>query len=147
MTHFKVTSFRLGKIKLSDGSILSLRIAIVNVKKVKGFSPFGGVNLSIKVVGGVGSLEVPEELREAIAEKPLFPPDKPPREGWEFVDIVEQECASEEAEVLVDGKRFLVHVEAEALMVVRNMSYRTEIGEPMYWVNWVNKVRWQSIEG
>ncbi len=146
MSTLNITNFKIGKIKLSDGTILRLRVAIVNVRKIEGFSPFGGVNLAVKAVGGVGSISVPDELRKAVADKPLLPPDRPPKEGWEFVRIEEQEPAFEEAEVTIDGNKFLVRVEAEALMAVRNLKYRTEVGEPMYVVNWVNKVTWSPIE-
>jgi hypothetical protein len=53
-----------------------------------GFSPFGGVNFDVKVVGGVSTHSVPEELRKAVSGKPLMPPEPPP-DGWEIVDIVE----------------------------------------------------------
>jgi len=138
-----VLRFGFGRITLSDGAVIVLRIAIVSVKKLNDFSPFGGVNLAVKVVGGVSLAEIPEELKRVVADKPVTSPDKPPRDGWEYVEIREQEPAFEEAEVVVDGRKFVVRVEAEALMVVRNLSYRTEAGEPMYVVNWVNKVRWR----
>jgi hypothetical protein len=42
---------RPGFIRLSDGSQLVLKIFIIDVKEA-GFSPFGGVNFDVKVVGG-----------------------------------------------------------------------------------------------
>jgi hypothetical protein len=41
----------VGRIKLSDGAVLKLKILIVDVRE-SGFSPFGGVNFDVKVIGG-----------------------------------------------------------------------------------------------
>lgn len=132
-----------GRIKLSDGAVLKLRILIVDVREA-GFSPFGGVNFDVKTVGGVSTLDVPDELKKAVADKPVAPPEPP--DGWEIVDIVEQEPAV--AEVVVDSSkgRFRVKIVAEAVMVSRNMKYKTIHNEPPYWVSWVLKISWKPVE-
>jgi hypothetical protein len=131
----------VGRIKLSDGAVLKLKILIVDVRE-SGFSPFGGVNFDVKVVGGVAVESVPEEVRKLVTDKPLIPPE-PPKEGWEIVDIVEQKPA--EAWEVVQSSRgeFAVRVVAEGVMASRNTLYRSPLNEPVYWVSWVYKVSWR----
>jgi hypothetical protein len=131
----------VGRIKLSDGAVLKLKILIVDVRE-SGFSPFGGVNFDAKIIGGVAVESVPEEVKKLVANKPLAPPE-PPKEGWEIIDIVEQQPA--EAWEVVQSSRgeFIVRVIAEAVMVSRNTSYKSIHGEPIYWVTWVYKVSWK----
>lgn len=133
-----------GYIKLSDGTVLKLRILIVDVKEV-GFSPLGGINLDVKTVGGVSTQNVPEELKRKVAGKQLAPPE-PPREGWEMIDIVEQEPAIVEEIVDTSKGRYRVRVEAEAVMASRNMNYKTRHGEPPYWISWVLKISWKPVK-
>jgi hypothetical protein len=139
-----LSSVGVGWIKLSDGAVLKLKILIVDVRE-RGFSPFGGVNFDVKVVGGVAVESVPEEVRELVVDKPLAPPE-PPKEGWEVLDMVEQQPA--EAREVVQSSRgeFVVRVVAEAVMVSRNTLYRSIHGEPVYWVSWVYKVSWKPKE-
>ena len=130
----------VGWIRLSDGAVLKLKILIVDVRE-SGFSPFGGVNFDVKVVGGVAVESVPEEVKKLVENKPLAP-SEPPKEGWELLGIVEQRPA-EAWEVVKSSKgEFVVKVVAEAVMVARNTMYRTIHGEPLYSVSWVNKVMW-----
>jgi len=42
----------VGRIKLSDGTVLKLKILIVDVRE-SGFSPFSDVNFDAKVIGGL----------------------------------------------------------------------------------------------
>jgi len=141
---YRVTLSKPGIIRLADGSTLILRVAIVGVKYI-GFSPFGGVNFIVKTTGGVTTLSVSEELRERVREKPLSPLDKLPQDGWELVDILEQEPAYEAVEVDVGSDRYVVEVLGEATMVSRNMNYRTNSDEPLYWVSWNVKIRWRPV--
>jgi len=41
----------IGLITLADGTILKLKVTIIDIKE-SGFSPFGGINFDIKPVGG-----------------------------------------------------------------------------------------------
>jgi len=133
-----------GFIKLSDGTILKLRILIVDVKEA-GFSPFGGINFDVKTVGGVSTHNVPEELKKVVANKPLAPPELP-KDGWEIIDIVEQKPAVAEEVINTSKGRYRVRVVAEAVMVSRNMKYKSKHSEPIYWVSWVLKISWKPIE-
>jgi len=42
----------VGRIRLSDGTVLKLKILIVDVRESE-FSPFGDVNFDAKIIGGV----------------------------------------------------------------------------------------------
>jgi hypothetical protein len=130
----------VGKIRLSDGAVLKLKILIVDVRE-SGFSPLGGVNFDVKVVGGVAVGSVPEEVKKLVVDKPLAPPE-PPRDGWEMLGIVEQQPA-EALEVVESSKgEFVVRVVAEAVMAARNTLYRSIHNEPLYFVSWINKIMW-----
>jgi len=142
-----VKRFEFGRIVLSDGAVLVSRVAIVDVKKAGDFPPFGGVNLTVKAVGGISLLEVPKELMDIVADKPVVPPDALPSDGWEYVEIKEQKPAFEEVEAEIDNRKYWVYVEIEPLMSARNLKYRSSVGEPFYIVNWVNKVKWKPLEG
>jgi hypothetical protein len=131
----------VGRIKLSDGAVLKLKILVVDVRE-SGFSPFGDVSFDVKVIGGVAVESVPEEVKKLAADKPLIPPE-PPKDGWELLDIVEQQPA--EAWEVVQSSRgeFVVRVVAEAVMASRNTLYRSPFNEPVYWVSWIYKVSWK----
>jgi len=90
---FRVLSTKVGTVTLSDGTILWLRVAVVDVRAA-GFSPFAGVAFDVKAVGGVGIVKVPDDLKEKAKDKPLMPPE-PPKEGWETIDIVSIDKAEE----------------------------------------------------
>jgi len=98
-------------------------------------------------IGGIATKYVPEELRNAVAEKPIVPlGSSPPKDGWEYVDIVKQEAASVEEQISSSQGTFTVMVVAEATMVARNLNYRVVVGnvsEPLYWATWVYKVMWK----
>ena len=100
----------------------------------------------MKVVGGVSTHSVPEELRKAVGGKPLMSPE-PPLDGWEIVVIVEQRPAIVEEVVAMSQGKFIVRVVAEAVMAARNMRYRSTLGEPLYWVSWVYKISWKPVVG
>jgi len=141
---YRVILSKPGIVALADGSKLVLRVVIVGVKYV-GFSPFGGVDFAVKTAGGVATLYVPDELKNYVKDKPLSRGDKPPKEGWELVDIQSQEPAIEEVEVEVNDKKYKIKVVGEASMVSRNMNYKTDGNEPIYWVHWGVKIQWKSV--
>lgn len=132
-----------GFIELTDGTILKLKITIVDIKEV-GFSPFGGVNLDIKAIGGIATHYVPESLRKSMVTKPLISSELP-KDGWEIIDIRKQNPAVIEEVVNTSKGKFKVKVEAEVTMVARNMKYRTRFNEPVYWASWVWKISWKPI--
>jgi hypothetical protein len=132
-------------VRLSDGAVLKLKILIVDVKEA-GFSPFGGVSFDVKVVGGVAVESLPDSVRGLVDGKPFAPPETP-QEGWEILDVVEQQPA-EALEVAGTSRGdFVVRVVAEAVMAARNVLYRTPFNEPLYWLSWVYKVSWKPRGG
>jgi hypothetical protein len=136
-----------GIVKLSDGSILKLKISIIDTREV-GFSPFGGVDISVKVVGGIAAKEVPGDIQKLVSNKPSPPPGPElPRDGWEILDIKEYTPAIAEEQVQTSKGLFLVTVKAEPVMASRNANYRTEFNEPIYWLNWVYKISWKPLKG
>jgi hypothetical protein len=137
----------VGIIKLSDGSVLQLKVFIIDVKEA-GFSPLGGVYFDVRVAGGVTTESVPEGLKELVKDKPVFIPwPELPREGWELVDIVEQKPAEALTTVKSNKGLFEVKVVAEATMVAKNTLYRSLANEPLYWVYWIYKTSWRPIKG
>jgi len=128
-------------VKLSDNSVIKLKILIVDVKEA-GFSPFGGVQFDVKVVGGISTEFVPEEVKKLVIDKPPAPPE-PPVDGWEILDIVEQNPAVAEETIKSSKGEFVVKVVAEAVMASRNTLYRVPPGEPIYTLSWVFKVSWK----
>lgn len=140
------SSGRDGRITLADGSVLKLRLFILGIKET-GFSPFGGVSFSVFPVAGIIAESVPEELRGKVRDRPPAPPILP-EEGWEMIEIEHCENASEEQEVDSSKGRFKVKVEAEPLMVARNMLYKAALGldEPFYYAYWAYKASWRRVE-
>jgi hypothetical protein len=63
-------SVGVGRVKLSDDSILKFKILIVDVREA-GFSPFGGVQFDVKVVGGISTEFVLGEVKKLVIDKPL----------------------------------------------------------------------------
>ena len=88
---------------------------------------------------------VPEELKKAVADKPIAPPE-PPLDGWEILEIKEQKPAVIEEVVDASKGKYAVRVVSDAVMVARNMKYRTLLSEPVYWVSWVFKISWKPIK-
>jgi len=142
---FRILNQKLGEAKLSDGTIIFLRVAIVDVRET-GFSPFEGINFTVKPIGGI-TARSPLELKEKVKSRPLSVGPQPPKDGWETIDIIEQKPAMEEVIVQSSsGKEYLVKVEAELSMVSRNINYKNEFEEPIYWASWVNKFSWRRYE-
>jgi hypothetical protein len=136
-----------GFITVSDGTVLKFKLSIVDIKEIEGaFSPFGGVVFDVKAIGGVSTYKVPEELKKAVADKRIAPPE-PPQDGWEILEIREQKPAVVEEIVDSSKGKFVVRVVGEAVMVARNMNYKTHHNEPVYWVSWVYKISWRPVEG
>jgi len=138
---------RDGVIKLSDGAILKLKITVIEARDI-GFSPFEGVNIGVKAMGGIAVQEVPEAIIKGMTGKPLAPVGpEPPKDGWKIVEIIQCTPACVEEEVKTSRGPFIVRVQAEPVMASANYNYRTEINEPVYWVNWVFKISWKPAEG
>jgi len=135
-----------GRVELSDGSILKLKITIIDAREI-GFSPFGGIDIAVKTTGGIAPIDVTQEIRNEVADKPIAPRSpKPPRDGWEIIDIIDYKPAYAEENIETSKGLFKVKVIAEPVMASRNVNYRTEFGEPIYWLNWVYKISWKPVK-
>ena len=134
-----------GIITLSDGTKLKLKITIIDIRE-SGFSPFGGINLITKTVGGIGVINIPQELLDEVSDKPLASSTDPPRDGWEIIDIVEYSPAIIEETIDTSKGTYLVRVQAEPVMCSRNMNYKTNLNEPFYWLSWVSKISWKPMK-
>ena len=135
---------RLGYARVSDGSLILLRVAVVDVRVRGETSPFG-VEFDVTVTVGTSVYPSEEAQREADG-KQIAEPSKVPGEGWVPVGIVERSPAYEEI-VYRDEKvgRYLVRVEVEPIMASKNTLYRVPPGVPWYLVRWVPKVTWSKI--
>lgn len=133
----------VSKIKLADGSVLMLKITIINIKE-GGFSPFGGISFNVKAMGGISTVTVPENVSKTVLDKPTAPPELP-HDGWEIIDIVDLEEAELEEVTESSKGKFKVKVKAEPLMAARNMKYKTIDNEPLYWLSWVWKISWKPL--
>jgi hypothetical protein len=134
----------LGFIEVSDGTTLKFKISIIDIKEA-GFSPFGGINFDVKVIGGIATHKVPEDLKKAVADKPVMPLEIP-HDGWEILKIKEQKPAIVEEVVDTSKGKYTVRVIGEIVMVAHNMKYRSPLSEPVYWASWVYKISWEPQE-
>lgn len=132
-----------GIITLVDGAKLRLKVFIIDAREA-GFSPYEGVNIVVKPVTGLKVEYIPDNLKKQVADKPPAPPELP-QDGWEIVDIESFEPAVSEEDVNTSKGIFRVTVEAEPVMVARNINYKVapELNEPLYNVSWVYKVSWK----
>lgn len=135
----------LGYVRLSDDSVVILRVAIIDVRIRGEASPFG-VDFDVSFTGGVSVYPSEKALRE-VMDKPVLEPGKSVGEGWVRVEIRDKSSAYEEA-VYSDAKvgAYVIRVEIEPIMVSKNTMFRTVRSEPLYVVRWVPKVTWNRLE-
>jgi len=142
---FKLKDFDLGYVKLSDGTTIVLRAAVVDIKLLQTSSPFG-VEFNVLTTGGISVYPSDSGLNE-VKDKPLIEPGKTPSDGWTLVDIVEKQSAYEEVEFLLNEKeKYVIKAELDPLLVAKNTNYRTIQKEPIYTVRWVTKTSWKKSE-
>ncbi len=135
-----------GFVRLVDGSTLKLKVVIADAREA-GFSPYGGVNILVKPIAGLGVKEIPEPLKKEMANKPPITSEIP-REGWEIIDIKDYKPASDELKIETSKGLFHVKVISEPVMAARNLKYKPapELDEPIYNVSWVFKISWKPVK-
>lgn len=135
-----------GILTLNDGAKLRLKIFILDAREA-GFSPFGGVNIMVRPVGGITVEHIPHDLKEKMVDKPPAPLTDPPRDGWEIIEIESFEPALSELDVETSKGVFKIMVKAEPVMAARNINYKAapELDEPLYHVSWVHKISWRPV--
>ena len=136
---------RLGYVKLSDGSMVVLRVAVIDARVREETSPFG-VEFEVDATGGVSIYPSEKSIKE-IENKPVLEPRRAVGEGWVRVDIVDKMPAYEEV-IYDDGKigAYVIRVEIEPIMVSKNTMFKSIRGQPLYVVRWVPKVTWSKLE-
>lgn len=135
---------KLGYVKVSDGSTIILRVAVVDVRVREEASPFGA-EFDVNATGGIAVYPSKSALDE-IKDKPVLEPGKTVSKGWRRVDIIEKAPAYEE--VIYSDERigkYMIRVEIEPIMVSKNTLFKTVQGLPLYVVRWVPKITWSEI--
>lgn len=134
----------LGYVKVSDGSVIIIRVAIVDVRVREEVSPFG-IEFDVNATGGIAVYPSEDVLKE-VRDKPAIEPGKTVNDGWAQVGIVEGTPAYEEAVYHEENEgRYLIRVEIEPIMVSKNTLYKTPQGTPLYVVRWVPKITWNEV--
>ena len=136
---------KLGYVKVSDGSVIILRVAVVDVRVREEASPFG-VEFDVNATGGI-AVYPSESALDEVRDKPVLEPGKTVNEGWTRVEIVEKGSAYEEI-IYSDERigRYLIRVEIEPIMVSKNTMFKNIQGLPLYVVRWVPKITWSEIQ-
>ena len=138
---FTLKNFKLDYVRLSDGTSIILRVAIVDIKPLQ--TPFG-VEFNVLTTGGISVYPSDSVLNE-VKDKPLVEPDKTPSDGWTLVEIIEKQPAHEEVEYHLNEK-YIIKAEIEPLMVVKNIKYKNIQEQPIYIVRWAKKLSWEKVE-
>ena len=141
----KFRNAKLGYVRVDDGSVIILRVAIIDVRLQDVISPFG-VEFEVNVTTGITVYPSSNSLNE-VKNKPTIEPGRIVKEGWVQVNIVEKASAHEE--IVYNDKKvgtYLVRVDIEPIMVSKNLLYKTVHGVPWYIVRWVPKVAWSKIQ-
>jgi len=140
---FKLKDFNLGYVKLSDGTAIILRAAIVDIKPHQTPS---GVEFNVLTTGEISVYPSDSALNE-VKDKPLIEPGKTPLDGWTLIDIVEKQSAYEEVEYPLNEKeKYIIKAEIDPLLVAKNIKYRTIQKEPIYAVKWITKTSWKRAD-
>ena len=138
---FTLKNFKLGYVKLSDGTSIILRVAIVDIKPLQ--TSFG-VEFNVVTVSG-SSVNPSESVLNEIRDKPIIEPNKTPSDGWTLVNIVEKQSAYEEVEYL-SNEKYIIRAEVEPLIVVKNTKYKSIQEQPIYIVRSARKISWKKVE-
>ncbi len=133
---FEIKESRVGKLYLSDGARIIIRLAITDISEVK-MKPVGpDVSLSQSV--SINTIDSP--YKDDVKDKPLAPQDGSHLENlriWEIVDIEDYEEAIEVALFYAsDGRIYEITTRAVPSIVARTLEYRDIKGFPIYYVRW-----------
>jgi len=124
---------KIGYIKLSDETMISLRVVIVDIRE--GMQKPVGPDLHIAHTTLIKA-DSPQSLKEKVREKPLPPPTNihlQNLEIWEIVDIIESENAFDECKyTATNGHTYRAIVEIEPTIAARTLEYRDDLGNPIY---------------
>lgn len=136
---FEVARSKVGKIILGDGSELTMRIAITEIREER-YLPTGpdlGIGIHISLIVS----KISNELKELVKDKPLW--DEVQKtlitnlEKWERIKIVHVDEPFEE--VVYKSSRnemFKIIVKAKPVIISRTLHARDRNGNPVYLVRW-----------
>jgi hypothetical protein len=132
-----------GYVKVSDGSIIILRAAIVDVIPSQVLSPFGA-EFNVNYIVGI-SVHPSEGALNEVKDKPILEPGKQVNEGWIELEIDDKVSAYEEV-IYKDAKigEYLIRLEIEPIMASKNTQFKMQQG-PLYTLRWAPKISWHKI--
>lgn len=140
---FTLKNFKLGYVRLSDGTSIILRVAIVDIRPLQTPSPFG-VEFNVITVSGI-SVHPSGSVLNEVKDRPTIEPNKTPSDGWTLVNVTEKQSAYEEVEYLFNEK-YTIRAEVEPLMAVKNTKYKSVQEQPIYIVRSARKISWKKVE-
>jgi len=140
---FTLKNFKLGYVRLSDGTNIILRVAVIDIKPLQTSSPFG-VEFNVITVSGI-SVYPSESVLNEVKDRTIIEPNKTPSDGWTLVNVTEKQPAYEEVEYLFNEK-YIIRAEVEPLMVVKNTKYKSMQEQPIYIVRYAKKISWKKVE-
>jgi len=137
MPDFEIISSKTGFVKLSDGTVIHIRVVIIDIVEgeMKPVGPDLQVGLQISFL-----VKSPLELREKMKDKSL-----PPSDGsylkdlkmWNFIEIVKKDSAVEECLYEASNRvKYKVSVEVDVTIVARTLEYRDANNNPIYHFRW-----------
>jgi hypothetical protein len=142
--HLDFQKVGLGYVKTDDGSLIIVRVAIIDVKPTGRRGPFG-LEFNVDFTVGV-AVRPSTKVREEIKDKPLVEPGKTVEEGWIEVEILEKSNAYEEVIYREEAMgEYSIRIEVEPLMVARNTLYKVSDDIPYYTVRWAPKVLYKLL--
>ena len=145
VTNFAVKNIKRGKIKLSDGSEIIHRVAIVDVRPTKVGRP-SEVEFGIDIITGISVYPSKAVLSDIKSARIISLGEIPPDEGWETLEIVTKENSFEEITCNIENiGEFLIRVEIDPAMASINKKVRTVNKEPFYVIKWIPKFSWKKL--
>lgn len=143
---YRVLESKPGVATLSDGSIIVIRAAVIDVRHVERESSPFRLEFDADFTVGI-SLRPSDTAMREVSDRPVAQSPSEVREGWTDVEIVDAIPAREEILYLgLEEAKYIVTLEVEPLMAAKNTLYRTLRGTPLYVVRWVPKLRWRKAE-
>jgi len=146
VSRIRIRNVELGHGKLADGTVIVLRVAIVDVRPIRVGSPFG-VEFEVSFTTGISAYPSQKVLEDFKDKQVLMPRENLP-DSWQQLGIVDKKSAVEEVE-FNDEKlgKYIIRVEIEPLMAAVNTEKKSIKGEPIYAVRWAPKISWRKING
>ncbi len=144
MPTFKLIDAKWGKMKLSDGTIIQFRVALVDAIPLQEPTPFG-TEFEVNIATGISAYPSRESIEE-VKENPVLSPGETIKEGWKQVKITTFDSAYEEVKYIDESLgEYKIRIEIEPAMVSKNTKVKTIRGEPLYVVKWIPKLMWERV--